>query len=93
MSATELNTADVTDWLRDQQLIYASWPASHDRRLRLTYHPFARLWEVTLGVGGINEELYLGTDVDHAVKAFNRSTSNATPALHNALGLQGEDGK
>lgn len=73
MKREQITETNAREWLGKQQLIYASHPASGDRRLRLIYWPGLQTWEVHIGIGGVDDELYLGSDLRQAVKVFNRA--------------------
>lgn len=61
-----LNATDVLGWLREQQLQYASRQA-YGVRLRLTYWPGSKAWEVTLA----SDVKFTGENVNNAIKCFN----------------------
>lgn len=73
MQREQITYTNVREWLKNQRLIYASHPASGDRRLRLIYWPSQQTWEVYVGIGGVNDGLYFGSDLNQAVKAFNKA--------------------
>lgn len=81
MKLDPISAADIGEWLRRQELIYASFPVSGDKRLRLVYAPYRQTWEVTVGIGGVNDELYVGSQLTHAVAAFNRAVSEHSDLL------------